>query len=243
MSASAAPSAGRILVVEDDEGIRETLKYNLSAAGYSVLEAADGATGVRTAQTGRPDLVLLDLMLPGLSGIEVCRALRRSSRVPIIMLTAKDAEVDRIVGLELGADDYITKPFSIREVMARINAVLRRAQPAPEAAAPEREAVGEVVIDRPARRVTVAGLEVRLTVREFDLVSFLLAHPGRVHTRDALLDQVWGSGFAGDRKTVDVHVRWLRSKFEGVRGFSITTVRGVGYRLDVAAASSGSTPA
>ncbi len=225
-------ATGRVLVVEDDEGIRETLKYNLSAAGYTVLEAADGATGVRTAQTGRPDLVLLDLMLPGLSGIEVCRAVRRTSRVPIIMLTAKDSEVDKIVGLELGADDYITKPFSVREVMARVNAVLRRAQPPGASAAPEREILGEFAIDRAARRVVVDGREVKVTAREFDLLSFLLSHPGRVYSRDALLTQVWGADFVGDRKTVDVHVRWLRSKFENVGGFTIVTVRGIGYRLD-----------
>ncbi len=236
-------SIGRVLVVEDDEGIRETLKYNLSAAGYTVLEAADGATGVRTAQTGRPDLVLLDLMLPGLSGIEVCRALRRTSRVPIIMLTAKDSEVDKIVGLELGADDYITKPFSVREVMARVNAVLRRAQPASTNQAPERDVLGEFSIDRAARRVTVAGAEVKVTAREFDLLSFLLAHPDRVYSRDALLSQVWGADFVGDRKTVDVHIRWLRSKFEGLTAFAIVTVRGIGYRLDRTDQAEGGVPA
>jgi two-component system response regulator RegX3 len=236
-------SIGRVLVVEDDEGIRETLKYNLSAAGYTVLEAADGATGVRTAQTGRPDLVLLDLMLPGLSGIEVCRALRRTSRVPIIMLTAKDSEVDKIVGLELGADDYITKPFSVREVMARVNAVLRRAQPASGNQAPERDVLGEFSIDRAARRVMVGGVEVKVTAREFDLLSFLLAHPGRVYSRDALLSQVWGADFVGDRKTVDVHIRWLRSKFEELTAFAIVTVRGIGYRLDRTDHAEGGVPA
>lgn len=223
----------RVLVVEDDEGIRETLRYHLEAAGYTVLEARDGATGLRTAQTGRPDLVLLDLMLPGLSGIEVCRALRRSSRVPIIMLTARDAEVDRIVGLELGADDYVTKPFSIREVMARINAVLRRSlERAEQRGLPEREVIGGFVLDRPARRVTLDGQEVKLTAREFDLLSHLIGHPGRVQSRETLLSEVWGPEFLGDRKTVDVHVRWLRSKFAGRAPFEIVTVRGAGYRLD-----------
>ncbi len=145
-------SAGRVLVVEDDEGIREMLKYNLASAGFSVQEARDGAAGLRTARTARPDLILLDLMLPGMSGFDFCRALRKSSRVPIIMITAKDAEVDKIVGLELGADDYITKPFSIREVLARVNAVLRRA--APDAnepkSIPERDSIGEFSIDRAA---------------------------------------------------------------------------------------------
>ena len=232
--AGANGSAGRVLIVEDDEGIREMLKYNLVAAGFSVHEASDGATGLRTARTARPDLILLDLMLPGMSGFDFCRALRRSSRVPIIMLTAKDAEVDKIVGLELGADDYITKPFSVREVLARVNAVLRRT--APDAnephTVPERENLGDFTIDRAARRVVLGEREVKLTAREFDLISYLLAHPGRVHTRDVLLENVWGHEFAGDRKTVDVHIRWLREKFAGISPFEIVTVRGIGYRLD-----------
>jgi DNA-binding response OmpR family regulator len=226
--------AGRVLVVEDDEGIREMLKYNLVSAGFTVHEARDGASGLRTARTARPDLILLDLMLPGMSGFDFTRALRRTSRVPIIMITAKDAEVDKIVGLELGADDYITKPFSVREVLARVNAVLRRssADVNEPAAMPERDTLGEFTIDRAARRVILDGSEIRLTVREFDLISYLLAHPGRVHTRDVLLENVWGHDFAGDRKTVDVHVRWLREKFAGIAPFEIVTVRGIGYRLD-----------
>jgi len=227
-------SAGRVLIVEDDEGIRDMLKYNLTSAGFLVHEARDGATGLRTARTARPDLILLDLMLPGMSGFDFCRALRRSSRVPVIMITAKDAEVDKIVGLELGADDYITKPFSIREVLARVNAVMRRASPDANepSAVPEHDAVGNFTIDRAARRVLVGGKDVKLTAREFNLLSYLLAHPGRVHSRDVLLENVWGHDFAGDRKTVDVHVRWLREKFAGVVPFEIVTVRGVGYRLD-----------
>jgi len=227
-------SAGRVLVVEDDEGIREMLKYNLASAGFSVHEARDGASGLRTARTSRPDLILLDLMLPGMSGFDFCRALRKSSRVPIIMITAKDAEIDKIVGLELGADDYITKPFSIREVLARVNAVLRRAQPEANEpkAVPERDSIGDFSIDRAARRVVMDGGDVKLTAREFDLLSYLLAHPGRVHTRDVLIENVWGHEFSGDRKTVDVHVRWLREKFAGHAPFEIVTVRGIGYRLD-----------
>ncbi len=236
--ASASGSAGRVLVVEDDEGIREMLKYNLAAAGFAVHEASDGASGLRTARTARPDLILLDLMLPGMSGFDFCRALRRGSRVPIIMLTAKDAEIDKIVGLELGADDYITKPFSVREVLARVNAVLRRS--APDAnepnQVPERDALDGFVIDRAARRVILGEADVKLTAREFNLLSYLLAHPGRVHTRDSLLENVWGHEFGGDRKTVDVHIRWLREKFSGVAPFEIVTVRGVGYRLDRKAA-------
>jgi DNA-binding response OmpR family regulator len=232
----AAPngSAGRVLIVEDDEGIRDMLKYNLSTAGFLVHEASDGASGLRTARTARPDLILLDLMLPGMSGFDFCRALRRSSRVPIIMITAKDAEVDKIVGLELGADDYITKPFSIREVLARVNAVMRRASPDANepSAVPERDAVGDFAIDRAARRVVLRDKDVKLTAREFNLLSYLLAHPARVHTRDSLLENVWGHDFSGDRKTVDVHIRWLREKFAGVAPFEIVTVRGIGYRLD-----------
>ena len=230
----AAANSGRVLVVEDDEGIREMLKYNLTAAGFSVQEASDGATGLRTARTSRPDLVLLDLMLPGMSGFDFCRALRKSSRVPIIIITAKDSEVDKIVGLELGADDYITKPFSIREVLARVHAVLRRAQPDANEpkAVPEHDSIGAFSINRAARRVILDGTDVKLTAREFDLLSYLLAHPGRVHTRDVLLENVWGHEFSGDRKTVDVHVRWLREKFAGVAPFEIVTVRGIGYRLD-----------
>jgi DNA-binding response OmpR family regulator len=231
---SANGSAGRVLVVEDDEGIREMLKYNLASAGFSVQEASDGAAGLRTARTARPDLILLDLMLPGMSGFDFCRALRKSSRVPIIMITAKDAEVDKIVGLELGADDYITKPFSVREVLARVNAVMRRA--APDAheprSVPERDVIGEFTIDRAARRVVLNGKDIKLTAREFDLLSYLLAFPSRVHTRDVLLENVWGHEFSGDRKTVDVHVRWLREKFAVVAPFEIVTVRGIGYRLD-----------
>jgi DNA-binding response OmpR family regulator len=227
-------TSGRVLIVEDDEGIRETLKYNLVTAGFSVQEASDGAAGLRTARTSRPDLILLDLMLPGMSGFDFCRALRKTSRVPIIMITAKDAEVDKIVGLELGADDYITKPFSVREVLARVNAVLRRSQPEANEprTIPEQDSIGSFTIDRAARRVIMSSDEIKLTAREFDLLSYLLAFPGRVHTRDVLLENVWGHEFNGDRKTVDVHIRWLREKFEARAPFEIVTVRGVGYRMD-----------
>jgi DNA-binding response OmpR family regulator len=231
---AAAGNSGRVLVVEDDEGIRDMLKYNLTAAGFSVQEASDGASGLRTARTSRPDLVLLDLMLPGMSGFDFCRALRRSSRVPIIIITAKDSEVDKIVGLELGADDYITKPFSIREVLARVHAVLRRAQPEANEpkAIPEQDSIGAFSINRAARRVILGGTDIKLTAREFDLLSYLLAFPGRVHTRDSLLENVWGREFTGERKTVDVHIRWLREKFANRAPFEIVTVRGIGYRLD-----------
>jgi len=224
----------QVLVVEDDEGIRDMLRYSLVAAGFSVRAAGDGASGLRTALTSSPDLILLDLMLPGMSGLDFCRAVRKSSRVPIIMLTAKDTEVDKIVGLELGADDYITKPFSVREVVARVNSVLRRTEPESERtrAMPERDTIGPFVIDRAAHRVSLDGVDVRLTAREFSLISHLVANSGRVQSRDALLENVWGPDFGGDRKTVDVHVRWLREKFAGKAPFAIVTVRGVGYRLD-----------
>ncbi|GAC1618930.1 MAG: response regulator transcription factor [Candidatus Dormibacteraceae bacterium] len=221
----------RILVVEDDEGIRETLKYHLNAAGFQVLEAADGPSGLRAAHTAAPDLILLDVMLPGMSGIEVTRALRRSSQVPILILTAVDAEVDRVLGLDLGADDYITKPFSIREVIARVSAVLRRGPSERVDSVPDREELADFVLDRPARRVQFRGSDVRMTTREFDLLAFLLAHPGRVHSRSHLLAEVWGPSFGGESKTVDVHIRWLREKFGGAQ-FQIVTVRGCGYRLD-----------
>jgi two-component system response regulator RegX3 len=177
-------------------------------------------------------------MLPGMSGFDFCRALRKSSRVPIIIITAKDSEVDKIVGLELGADDYITKPFSIREVLARVHAVLRRAQPDANEpkAVPEHDSIGAFSINRAARRVILDGADVKLTAREFDLLSYLLAFPGRVHTRDSLLENVWGREFTGERKTVDVHIRWLREKFAGRAPFEIVTVRGIGYRLDRQAA-------
>jgi two-component system response regulator RegX3 len=234
MSRPASTITGRVLVVEDDEGIREMLKYNLSAAGFAVQEASDGATGLRTARTSRPDLVLLDLMLPGMSGFDFCRALRKTTRVPIIIITAKDSEVDKIVGLELGADDYITKPFSVREVLARVNAVLRRTHPESNEprAIPEQDSIGTFRIDRAARRMILNGSDVKVTAREFDLLSYLLAYPARVHTRDSLLENVWGRDFTGERKTVDVHVRWLREKFAGKAPFEIVTVRGIGYRLD-----------
>lgn len=230
--AGAAPGA-RVLIVEDDEGIRETLRYNLARAGFAVQEAGDGTGGLRNFLASAPDLILLDLMLPGMSGIEVCRTIRRTSRVPIIMLTAKDSEVDKVVGLELGADDYVTKPFSVREVLARINAVLRRSTAdGHDHGVPERESIGTFLLDRAARRVLLDGSEVRLTGREFDLLSHLLAHAGRVQSRDVLLEHVWGYEFMGDRKTVDVHVRWLREKFAERAPFEIVTVRGIGYRLD-----------
>jgi DNA-binding response OmpR family regulator len=230
--------AKRILVVEDEPTIRETLRYNLVKEGYAVTEASTGTEALVEARRVRPDLILLDLMLPELSGLEVCRILRQEMQTPILVLTAKGTEVDKVVGLQIGADDYVTKPFSLSELMARITALLRRAEMSAgsqQKPVVEVEALGDFRLDRPARTVTVAGEEVRLAPKEFDLLSYLLAHPGRVQSRESLIQRVWGSNFFGDRKTVDVHVRWLREKFERFDRlpFRITTVFGVGYRLDV----------
>ena len=229
-------SAKRILVVEDEGNIRETLRYNLHKEGYCVDEAASGPEALDAARRLRPDLIILDLMLPELSGLEVCRILRQEMTTPILVLTAKGAEVDKVVGLSIGADDYMTKPFSLVELMARITALLRRVElsrggPGPAA---EVEEIGAFTLDRGARIVRMNGEEVRLAPKEFDLLSYLLAHPGRVQSRERLIQAVWGSNFFGDRKTVDVHVRWIREKFEGFPSmpFRIATVFGVGYRLD-----------
>jgi DNA-binding response OmpR family regulator len=222
------------LLVEDEPNIRDTLRFNLSREGYAVSEARTADEALRSFRGARPDIILLDVMLPGMSGFEVCRIMRQESSVPIIMLTAKDQELDKVLGLGVGADDYITKPFGLQELFARMTAVLRRSdtrQPV-EAQLPEVEDIGPMVLDRAARRVTLDGQEVKLTAREFDLLSFFLGHPGRVHSRRHLLQQVWRYNYVGDAKTVDVHVRWLRQKFAGRVPFEIVTVRGVGYRVD-----------
>ncbi len=223
-----------VLLVEDESNIRDTLRFNLSREGYRVSEAKTAEEALRTFRSSRPDIILLDVMLPGMSGFEVCRIMRQESPVPIIMLTAKDQELDKVLGLGVGADDYITKPFGLQELFARMTAVMRRGNgtAAGETQMPEVETLGGLVLDRPARRVTLDGEEIKLTAREFDLLSFFLAHPGRVHSRRYLLEQVWRYNYVGDAKTVDVHVRWLRQKFAGRAPFEIVTVRGVGYRAD-----------
>jgi DNA-binding response OmpR family regulator len=224
----------QVLLVEDEPNIRDTLRFNLSREGYAVSEARTADEAIRSFRGAKPDIVLLDIMLPGMSGFEVCRIFRQESTVPIIMLTAKDQELDKVLGLGVGADDYITKPFGLQELFARMTAVLRRSdgrQPV-EAQLPEVESLGPMVLDRAARRVTLDSHEIKLTAREFDLLSFFLGHPGRVHSRRHLLQQVWRYNYVGDAKTVDVHVRWLRQKFAGRVPFEIVTVRGVGYRLD-----------
>src|ERR1700730_6117402 len=224
----------QVLLVEDEANIRDTLRFNLSRDGYAVKEAKTAEEALRSFRGSQPDIILLDVMLPGMSGFEVCRIVRQESTVPIIMLTAKDQELDKVLGLGVGADDYITKPFGLQELFARMTAVLRRSdsrQPA-EAQLPAVERRGPMVVDRAARRVTLDGQEVKLTAREFDLLSFFVGHPGRVHSRRHLLQQVWRYNYVGDAKTVDVHVRWLRQKFAGRVPFEIVTVRGVGYRVD-----------
>jgi DNA-binding response OmpR family regulator len=225
----------RVLLVEDEANIRDTLKFNLTREGYTVNDARTASEGLRLARSAKPDIVLLDIMLPEMSGLEVCRILRQESQVPIIMLTAKDQEIDKVVGLGVGADDYITKPFGLRELFARMTAVLRRAEvqkTGSPAAPPDLDECGGLVLDRAARRVSLDGAEIKLTAKEFDLLSFFLAYPGRVHSRTYLLQQVWKYNYVGDAKTVDVHVRWLRRKFADRAPFEIVTVRGVGYRAD-----------
>ena len=222
-----------ILVVDDEPTLVATLKYNLERESFRVLEAADGEAALEAARTGRPDLIVLDLMLPGLSGLEVCRILRKETRVPIIMLTAKDAEVDKVVGLETGADDYVTKPFGMPELMARVRALLRRAQPGSEEALDVVES-GDLRVDLIRREVQRGGLPLRLKPRELDLLGFFMRRRGRAFSREELLKQVWGYEFADDTRTVDVHVRWLRQKIEPdpAQPSRLITVRGVGYRFE-----------
>ncbi len=226
----------RILIVDDEPNLRHTLSYNLRREGYEVVPAADGTAALAAAARQPPDLVVLDLMLPGIDGLEVCRRLRQRSAVPILMLTARDTEIDRVVGLEVGADDYLPKPFSMRELLARVKAILRRAeldrvaqQPAPA----DRLVVDGLSISLSRRRVEVDGKPVALKPREFELLAFLAGHAGQVFSRAQLLSQVWGYDYAGDTRTVDVHVRSLRTKL-GDRSENprwIETVWGVGYRL------------
>ncbi|HZB49172.1 MAG TPA: response regulator transcription factor [Mycobacteriales bacterium] len=223
----------RVLVVEDEESFSEALSYMLRREGFEVAVAATGPDALSQFDRSGADLVLLDLMLPGLSGTEVCRSLRQRSNVPVIMLTARDSEVDKVVGLELGADDYVTKPFSSRELVARIRAVLRRrGEPEePEAAALE---AGPVRMDVDRHVVTVAGSTVPMPLKEFDLLELLLRNVGRVLTRGQLIDRVWGADYVGDTKTLDVHVKRLRSKVEPEPGAPryIVTVRGLGYKFE-----------
>ncbi len=225
----------KILLVEDERSIAEGLKISLEAEGFQVAWAKDGHEAVSAWERARPDLIVLDLMLPGMSGTEVCRTIRLRSDVPIIMLTARDTEVDRVVGLEIGADDYLTKPFSTRELVARIRAILRRA-PAASAPFPTEDLPVEasgVRVDRARHEVTVGDRPVELPPKEFDLLALLVEHAGRVLTRNQLIDEVWGSDYVGDTKTLDVHIRRLRGRIEADPQDPqlIRTVRGIGYRF------------
>ncbi len=223
----------RVLVVEDEESYRDALSYLLAKEGFEVSLAADGPAALSQFDRYGADIVLLDLMLPGLSGIEVCRTIRQTSSVPVIMVTAKDDEVDKIVGLELGADDYVTKPYSPRELIARIRAVLRRGTE-PELV-PDTLEAGPVRMDVERHVVTVDGVEQRLPLKEFELLEMFLRNPGRVLTRGQLIDRVWGSDYVGDTKTLDVHVKRLRAKLEPEPGEPryLVTVRGLGYKLNL----------
>lgn len=226
-------TAKRILVVDDEPTLVATVKYNLEREGYSVDTATDGESALDKARRGRPDLVILDVMLPVIDGFEVCRLLRREMNVPIIMLTAKTEEVDRVVGLEIGADDYVTKPFSMRELMARVKALLRRST---AEASEQRETLssGDVEIDLRRREASRAGERLLLKPKELELLTFFLENRGRAFTREQLLDQVWGYDFVGGTRTVDVHVNWLRQKIEvePAKPTRLVTVRGTGYRFD-----------
>jgi two-component system response regulator RegX3 len=223
----------RILVVEDEESFRDALSYMLRKEGFEVLLAETGPKALEEFDRHGADLVLLDLMLPGLSGTEVCRAIRAKSAVPVIMLTAKDSEVDKVVGLELGADDYVTKPYSTRELLARIRAVLRR-HGEPEDLSPATVEAGPVRLDVDRHVVSVSGAEVSMPLKEFELLELLLRNAGRVLTRGQLIDRVWGSDYVGDTKTLDVHVKRLRAKVEPHPSSPrhIVTVRGLGYKFE-----------
>ncbi|WP_154795656.1 response regulator transcription factor [Occultella kanbiaonis] len=223
----------RILLVEDEESYREPLTYQLTREGFEVVAVATGTDALVEFDRAGADLVLLDLMLPGLSGVEVCRELRQRSAVPVIMLTAKDGEIDKVVGLEIGADDYVTKPYSFRELLARIRAVLRRGTESIDALTPAVLSVGRIRMDTDRHVVTIDGEEVALPLREFELLELLLRNPDRVLTRGQLIDRVWGADYVGDTKTLDVHVKRIRAKIEvdPVNPQVLVTVRGLGYKL------------
>jgi len=230
-----------ILVVDDEQSYRDALSVALGREGFRVETAADGAEAIARFDACAPALVLLDVMLPKVSGIDVCRELRGRSRVPIIMVTARNAEIDAVVGLEVGADDYVTKPFRLRELVARVRAALRRIPVGAEAERPEVVEVGDVRVDTGRHEVTVRGDLVALPLKEFELLELLMTNAGRVLTRDLLIDRIWGADYFGDTKTLDVHVKRLRAKVEDdpTRPVRIVTVRGVGYRYE----SSSSAPA
>ena len=223
----------RVLVVEDEQSLREPLVYLLQKEGHETLEAEDGIKALAMFEAEQPDLILLDLMLPGKSGSEVCRTIRATSNVPIIMLTAKDSEIDKVVGLEIGADDYVTKPYSTRELLARMKAVLRR-QVEPAVVAGNLMQGGPVAMDVERHQVFVHGEKVAMPLKEFELLELLLENINRVLTRGQIIDRVWGSNYYGDTKTLDVHIKRIRSKIEDdpARPVHLLTVRGLGYKFE-----------
>jgi two-component system OmpR family response regulator len=225
----------KILIVEDDNNLLDTLKYNLRKEGYNTVTAVDGAEALYIARQEKPDLIILDIMLPKLSGFEVCRILRKEMTIPILMLTAKTDEVDKIVGLEIGADDYMTKPFSVRELLARLGAMLRRADISKHPAGERRILrIGDLEVDVGRHQALYRGSRLSLTPKEYDLLAFLAVNEGFVFSREQLLEKVWGYDYAGDTRTVDVHIRWLRQKTEGdpAKPKHLVTVRGAGYKLE-----------
>lgn len=226
---------GRILIVEDEEPLADTIRYNLEREGFSVSVETDGQRGLERFSAEGPDLIILDLMLPGMSGLDLCRAVRMDSQVPIIMVTAKDSEADKVTGLELGADDYVTKPFSVRELVSRVRANLRRSRLAEPEPSTGREILrgGPVELDRPRHEVRVNGESASLPPKEFELLELFLLRKGRLLTRDFLISEVWGPDYFGDTKTLDVHVKRLRAKIEADphEPKHILTVRGLGYKF------------
>jgi len=231
----------KVLIVEDDQTMLGVLKYNLLKEGYDVITSVDGIQALEVARSEKPELIVLDIMLPKLDGLEVCRILRKEMTVPILMLTAKTEEIDKVVGLEIGADDYVIKPFSMRELLARIRAMLRRAEMMKQEAssigkeaAPSLIKIGDLEIDLARYQVSLGGSILELTLKEFDLLVFLVMNQGRVFSRDHLLEKVWGYDYAGGTRTVDVHIRWLRRKIEidPSSPKRLITVRGVGYKLE-----------
>jgi two-component system response regulator RegX3 len=225
----------RILVVEDESSFSEALEFLLGKEGFSVVTAATGTEALKKFEQGGIDLVLLDLMLPEISGTEVCRQIRAKSKIPIIMLTAKDSEVDKVVGLEIGADDYVTKPYSARELVARINAVLRRNGGDVVQLDPGVMSVHGIRMDIDRHQVSINGIPASLPLKEFELLEFLMRNAGRVLTRMQLIDRVWGSDYVGDTKTLDVHIKRLRAKIEDdpANPTIIQTVRGLGYKMEL----------
>ena len=226
----------KILIVEDDRNLLDTLKYNLHREGYDIVTAVNGAEALEIAHSGNPDLIILDIMLPEVSGLEVCRILRKEMTVPILMLTARVEETDKIVGLEIGADDYMTKPFSLRELLARVRAMLRRAKMVETQPGIKEDllTIGDVKVDIARHQASKGTVTLELTPKEFDLLAFLARNRSFVFSRNQLLEKVWGYDFAGDTRTVDVHVRWLRQKIETDPNNPryLITVRGTGYKLE-----------